>query len=299
MTRALRQLIVNADDFGISVPVNEGIRDSHVNGIVTSASIMAVGRAFEHACSLAQQLPNLDLGAHLTLTEERPLSDPAEVPSLVTREGRFHPHASQFAQRLLLGRIRLDEVRLELRRQLVRLLAADLPLSRVDSHQHVHVLPGVRGVVASLAAEFGIRSIRDPFEPVTSAGYERADAWVRRVQHHVLNRLANASRVTGTSHWSPEHFRGFAFGGRLNVTHIRTLLRTVPWPGTCELMCHPAHHDPAGQYAHWRYDGHGELRALIDGTMRQFLEDEGITLTSFRACLTSRADAEATPQGCA
>ena len=83
------RLIVNADDFGLTTRVNDGVLEAHGRGILTSASIMPVGRAFDHAARLARETPALDIGIHLTLVEERPLLPGHEIPSLVGPEGRF------------------------------------------------------------------------------------------------------------------------------------------------------------------------------------------------------------------
>ena len=66
------RLIVNADDFGISERINEGIVLAHRLGIVTGTSLMAVGRAFEQAVKWCRAFPSLDVGVHLTLVAESP-----------------------------------------------------------------------------------------------------------------------------------------------------------------------------------------------------------------------------------
>ena len=106
----MRKLIVNADDFGLSESVNEGIIEAHLNGIVTSASIMANGRAFNQAIKLCHDNPSLDIGVHLLLVEERPVLAPEKVPSLVSSEGRFHKTSKDFARKYLARRLNLDEI---------------------------------------------------------------------------------------------------------------------------------------------------------------------------------------------
>lgn len=62
----MKRLIVNADDFGYSFGVNRGIVKAHVEGIVTSTSVMVDGIAAEEAASLAQY-PGLSVGLHFVL----------------------------------------------------------------------------------------------------------------------------------------------------------------------------------------------------------------------------------------
>jgi len=63
----LKLLIVNADDFGFTRDVNEGIVHAHRQGILTASTLMATGPAFEHAVELARANPGLDVGVHLVL----------------------------------------------------------------------------------------------------------------------------------------------------------------------------------------------------------------------------------------
>ena len=73
MSRLPRQLVVNADDFGISRGVNRGIVEAHRQGIVTSASLMPNLPSAEDALTRATTFPGLGLGLHLTLTAGAPL----------------------------------------------------------------------------------------------------------------------------------------------------------------------------------------------------------------------------------
>ena len=166
MTRADRgaRLIVHADDFGLSEAVNRAVIAAHENGIVTAASLMAGGDAFEHAVALAKDHPTLDVGVHLTLTEQHPTAPAADVPSLVGPDGKFAPHAFQFAKRYLRGDIALTHVRAELDAQIRRVVDHGLVPSHLDGHQHVHVLPGIARIVAELAGAYGIRAVRCPAE---------------------------------------------------------------------------------------------------------------------------------------
>lgn len=97
MTGGARRLIVSADDLGLHEDINRGIEQAHNQGIVTSVSLVACGEAFDHAIAVLRSCPNLDVGVHLTLVEERPLSSPSEIPSLVGTDGRLYPSYRCFA----------------------------------------------------------------------------------------------------------------------------------------------------------------------------------------------------------
>jgi len=82
----LRSLVTNADDFGFTRDVNEGIVYGYRDGILTATTIMATGAAFDHAVSLARDNPGLDIGVHLVLVgaEGFPPSVPRLLLSLAT-----------------------------------------------------------------------------------------------------------------------------------------------------------------------------------------------------------------------
>ena len=83
-----KQLVVNADDFGFTHDVNQGIIEANQHGILTAATLMANAGAFDDAVRLARENPALDLGAHLVLVGGRSLSSanallPAGIPQLL------------------------------------------------------------------------------------------------------------------------------------------------------------------------------------------------------------------------
>jgi hopanoid biosynthesis associated protein HpnK len=273
------RLIVNADDFGLTTRVNDGVLEAHRRGILTSASIMAVGRAFDHAAQLARGAPALDVGIHLTLVEERPLLPGHEIPSLVGPEGRFLRHADRFVLRYLAGRIDLGDVRRELAEQCRRVLGAGLSPSHLDSHQHLHRLPGVLDVVNELSREFGIPAIR--------LGHE--SRVLRQVRHTPPGRVALAlimnvlGRRARRRQPSPiDGFLGFLYAGRLGERELLRLLEHLPNRGTWELGCHPGLADAETPYPHWRYHWENELAAVTSPRVRALVARKGIELVGFR-----------------
>jgi predicted glycoside hydrolase/deacetylase ChbG (UPF0249 family) len=73
--KAVRYLIVNGDDFGMSSGVSRGIVEAHRRGILTSTSFMVDRPASEEAATLAREVPDLSVGLHLEL-EGRAVADP-------------------------------------------------------------------------------------------------------------------------------------------------------------------------------------------------------------------------------
>ena len=160
----LRSLVINADDLGLTVGVNNGIFDAHDRGVLTSASVFANARATEDAIARALRRPSLGVGCHLTLVDGQPTLPPARVPSLIEGDGRFHRSWKPFIVSCLLGRISLGEVEQELTAQIDRIRSAGLRLTHLDAHKHVHAYPPIFAIVVRLAERFRIPVVRVPFE---------------------------------------------------------------------------------------------------------------------------------------
>jgi len=136
---AARNLVVNADDLGLSAAVNDGIFAAHAEGVVTSASLMVRQGAAPAAAERASDFPDLAIGLHLDLGEwnyedgEWTLAYShcdAEDPAAVAAECR----AQLERFRALLGR----------------------DPTHLDSHQHVHESEPAKGVAEALAGELGV-----------------------------------------------------------------------------------------------------------------------------------------------
>lgn len=274
------KLIVHADDFGLSEKINEGIIEAHRNGIVTSASIIANGVAFEQAAELCHATPTLDVGVHLTLVEEKPLSDKRDIPSLVDKSGCFYHHATVFIRRYLLSHISLDEVRCELDLQVRKVLASGLKVSHLDGHQHIHMLPAISRIVYQLASKYNIPAVRYPRERLKNYMFREKGSFSKILKLLVLNTFCAFSDGKDSRH--PDHFVGVFYAGRLDKRNLQRVIENLPTEGICELVCHPGLHDPRGKYQHWQYRWQNEVDALTDRKIKDLLRRNGIELISYQ-----------------
>ena len=145
----MKQVIINADDFGYSVGVNTGIIESYRRGVLTSTTIMAGMPGFEHAVKLAAENPGLGIGVHLTLTCGRPLLTGHRT--LVCEDGSFPRKPFYLDPETVID---LDEVEREWTAQIERVFAAGIVPDHLDSHHHVHVLKGTGEVLMRLARRY-------------------------------------------------------------------------------------------------------------------------------------------------
>lgn len=279
-----RSVIFNADDFGLCDSINRGIIESHEKGLVQSASVIVTGEAFDEAARYAAQKKTLDTGLHLALCDGRPVSDPAEVPSLVGADGKFHPRHQEFICAYFAGKINLAEVEKEFRAQLQKAQAAGLAISHLDSHQHLHALPSILRIVIQLAREHDISAIRYPDErDVAMVSDVLEGRAVRTLQRAGLSMVARSGRsmLSGSGVGSTDHFFGVMEAGRWNEKNLRRTLAGLR-PGVTEICVHPrAEPAPEKQYD-WGYNLKDELEALTSLRVRDFLAEQNIRLTSFR-----------------
>jgi chitin disaccharide deacetylase len=265
---ARKLLIVNADDFGFTPDVNEGIVEAHRSGILTATTLMANGGAFEDAVRLARETPSLDIGAHLAL-----------IGGASTLTGRTFP--STVTQLLAALAKREFQIYDELRAQMQRLLKAGLRLTHLDTHKHTHLAPPVLDAVTRLAEEFDVRWVRRPFDfpgnPLPVPPLKRLTSLGLRLLRPGFRRALVRRGCKST-----DHFAGFQITGRFRAPELVTLLGALP-EGLTEFMCHPGRCREPLRNAPTRLkeSRERELAALTAMEVRQALERNGIDLTNY------------------
>ncbi len=275
------RLVVNADDFGILTGINDGIVRAHLEGIVTSTSLMAVGEAFTHAVECCLAVPTLDVGVHLTLVAEKPLL-PGQS-SLTESDGRFPAGAGALMQRWLLGGIRMAEVQAEWSAQIERVLDHGIRVTHLDSHQHVHALPWLADVSRQLAARYHIPFLRVPIERPRLAWLASRHGTKRVLGALALRVCGVLAGLTknGAGSSQPLRFLGFQDGGRLDDRRLQFLLGHLRPGWAYELMCHPGLRPEATGVQNWEYHHEVELNALTRPGIRAEIAARNISLCSF------------------
>jgi predicted glycoside hydrolase/deacetylase ChbG (UPF0249 family) len=266
----MRYLVVNADDFGFTEDVNEGIVECHVKGILTAATLMANGPAYRHAVELARAHPSLDIGCHLVLVGGR---------SLLNSERRFPDTVAEMIAAVAARQLRPYD---ELRAQISRIVDEGLQPTHLDTHKHTHLFPPVLDAVARLSAEFEIRWVRRPFDfpmntsttPWLVRATSRGLDFLRHRFHNVLNR--HGCMTT-------DHFAGFQLTGRFGESELIEFFPTLP-AGTTEFMCHPGRLGSELKAANTRLreSREWEMQALTSVRVRDTLDQHGIHLTNYR-----------------
>jgi predicted glycoside hydrolase/deacetylase ChbG (UPF0249 family) len=264
-------LVVNADDFGFTPDVNQGIVEAHRRGILTAATLMANGDAFEDAVQLGRETPSLDIGCHLVL-----------VGGVSLVSGKPYPLTVGALLRALVSRdIRPYE---ELRAQVRRICDAGISPTHLDTHKHTHLAPPVLDAVARIGAEFGIPWVRRPFDFPMNAG-QGGVPWLKRFTSDSLGLLRRRFHRVLDRHGckTTDHFAGFQITGRFRAAEVVALLDAIP-AGTTEFMCHPGRCGEALRAARTRLKDsrERELEALVAPETRDAIERNGIKLARYR-----------------
>lgn len=279
----MKQLIINGDDFGLHTVINQGIMDAFQNGCLTSVSLMAGGAAFEEASAYLKTHPQLGAGVHLTIVAGRSVLPALEIPSLVTEGQSFRSGHVDFLRDYCLGRIDMTELEREWTAQIKQILAAGITPTHLDSHQHLHVVPGISSLVLKLCQRFSIRAMRIPSEPIFFPGNDAFSLgrWVGKTGLAILAEHARKEAVI-QGVCVPDRFWGMMDGGSLNEKAVLKIVGRLD-EGVHEIMTHPgANNKTLAKAFGWPYSWEQEKDAWVSTTVRQALEKRAIQLITFR-----------------
>jgi predicted glycoside hydrolase/deacetylase ChbG (UPF0249 family) len=241
------RLIINADDFGLTPGVNRAIAELHQAKVLTSATLMATGAAFEDAVAIAHANPTLGIGCHIVLTDGVPASPPQSIPTLLGPDGKnFRPSLIDFVQALLRGKISEAEIEHEAFAQIQKLQSAGIEVSHVDTHKHTHLFPAVARSLLRVAERSSIRAIRYPFEQSWSLALDHGNR-IRRLQVKLLSRLKtnfeHQPQIHNQHVLTTDATIGISATGNLYGETLHEILQAIPAEGTFELCCHPGYND--------------------------------------------------------
>ena len=283
MTRAA---IINADDFGLSPGVNRGIVSCFRDGVLSSTTMLVNLDSFEDAVRLARENPDLPVGIHLSLLWGPPVSDPARVPTLLDGDGMFPSSLSTLAARYALGRLSAEQVGLEFRNQIRVFLDAGLRPTHVDTHKHVHCLPGILDALIAAIRDCGIERVRLPVEQPLELPADPAlpaRCWKSTAKRRLIGFLGRGARrrLDAARIRTTDHFVGIEQMAGLNSDVLKLILSHLR-SGVTEIMCHPGFvDDQARQYSSTPPHREVELEALKDPRVKDCIAAGAIRLIHY------------------
>lgn len=258
----MSNVLFTADDFGLTVSVNEAVERAHRNGKLHAASLMVAGPAAADAVRRARSLPELHVGLHLVVIEGPAVLPPSQIPDLVDAQGWFPPDQLRLGINYFARpRIR-RQLAAEIRAQFAAFAATGLTLHHADAHKHMHLHPTVGRLMLEVGREFGLRRVRVPGEPpsvLARCGARSGPSahalyyWTRVLRHQV--------RAAGMA--TTEHCFGIAWSGHMTPDRVQRLLAELP-AGESEIYFHPATtRDATLRRLMPDYEHEAELAALL------------------------------------
>lgn len=244
------RLIVNADDYGLTMGVSKGIIEGIKSGIVTDTTAMANMPAFEEAIEYAFEQGITEMGIHLTLSCGKPLTN---APSLVDESGNFSKKVYKE------GTYNIQEVENEFRAQISKFLNSGMKLNHIDGHHHIFaIVPASLMIALKLAKEYNI-PMRCPFD--------------RDLPLYKMNDVN-----------CPDHMVMDFYQENVTIDHLESTILKCKEVGldVLEVMCHPAHiDDELKSISSYVKERQTELEILTCERVKKFISDNNIEMISF------------------
>jgi len=287
-----RVLIINADDAGYSRGINHAIAQCADRGVVRSTTLMANGGAFEHAVKVLGGVRDLGIGVHLVLTDLAPVDPTGRMQELLDEGGRLPRGPLALFSALAAGRGGMETLRRELILQVEKVLDHGILPTHLDSHKHVHAAPPILEMVLKVAARYGIRWVRNPFDETGRApdilrsldGPWRSRFLLQWFQSRETRLLRPYFRraVRRAGLLTPDGFFGTALTGLWNMQLVQMVLGRLP-PGRYEWMAHPGRDEAELRRMGTRLveERFREMELMLSPELERFLTAHAIELRSY------------------
>jgi hopanoid biosynthesis associated protein HpnK len=280
-----KQLIITSDDFGLSKGVNKAVEKAWQEGLLTCASIMPGGAAFDDAVKIARRNPGLQLGLHLTLVQGRAVLPPSQLPGLVDDSGDFSDNPVAAGMRYFFDKNLYKPILREIEAQIQRVVETGIPLSHLDGHLNIHLHPTVFGFLTELMPRYGITSFRLSRERLAhNLRFDQQRRLGKAVERLIFGALAGYARPyldkLGISY--PGEVKGVLNSGRMTEKYLLNILDGLQ-NGLTELYFHPGILPDAEitrRMPDYRHEE--ELAAIVSPAVRQKLRDLQITVQNYR-----------------
>ena len=215
------RLFINADDFGLSRNVNNGIVECFERNYVSATTLMVNMPFCDEAVDLSHRHGFSDcVGLHLNISEGYPLSEQIKsVPLFVGNNGRFSNWFRQKTiKQFLLSRHEKSALKEEFEAQIKKFLSLGF-CGHLDSHQHSHTCWFFFEVLAPLLLKYNFLTVRLS----RNISNESVSPLIYSYKAIFNTFLKNKTTVL------TKHFTSFA----------SILEQGFPKDGVTELMCHP------------------------------------------------------------
>ncbi len=279
-TSATKRVIINADDYGFSAGVTDGILRAHREGVLTSTTIAANMPAAADAVRRLAEAPRLGVGVHLNVSQGPPLS--AGGRRLAGERGIMDRTATGVILAAATKPWMISSMLDEFRAQIEWVLDHGVHPTHLDSHRHSHGFPPIFHGVAKLAKHYNIRFVRWYRESLAGTDWPAAESKQRRICS-LLNMFGrvNGCIPSGRLLRGTLGTWGISHTGSLDAAWLIRVAAAAPF-GVIEIMTHPGYADDLPEGAsRLRESRRMELEALCDGAVREAFAKQGIELVHY------------------
>lgn len=153
------RLIINADDFGLSKSISDGIIEGIQGGYITSTSIMANMKYAEYAIKKAIMNNINCIGLHINLTVGKPILDNI---NLADENGVFLYNRKQIENSKLTYEDAYNEIVAQIK-TIDKYSNGFIKIDHLDMHHHLCDNENIKRAVIDIAEEYNV-PIRNEFE---------------------------------------------------------------------------------------------------------------------------------------
>jgi predicted glycoside hydrolase/deacetylase ChbG (UPF0249 family) len=280
------RLIINADDFGWSRSITDGILRAHRDGIVTSTSLLANQPASEYAISQLPGVPKLGVGIHLNLCSGAPVLPAEQVPSLVGGDGNFLP-AREMLRRLARWQVSSGEIEAEFAAQIRWARDRGVNPSHADTHYGVNVYPAAVQPFQRAVRAAGIKCMRPTRHVVSPRNgllprahggpvYRQlmVDAYMKMLKAGAFRKLSSPDFQLVLAPQDRPDINRHCAGWRRAFENLT--------PGSYEAVCHPGlGGSELGAVDNLRERREAELRIMTDASLLAAIQQRGVELITY------------------
>lgn len=280
----MRRVIFTGDDFGASEAINEAIERAHIDGILTTASLMVGGAAATDAVRRARRLPSLNVGLHVVVARGRAVLPWREIPDLVDRAGNFSDRLARSGINLFFRPAVRRQLEAEIRAQFEAFQATGLRLDHVNAHNHQQLHPTVLALILKVGRRYGLSAVRVPYEPPVPSWRAGGSGLFKRALPALflspwIGLMRRRLRAAGVA--CNDYVFGLNDSGRMSTERLLAVLARLP-QGISEVYFHPTTASGMDPEQHvWRHASAGELEALTHPAVRAALNASDIRSVSY------------------
>lgn len=270
---AIRRLIVNADDFGLSGSVNAAVVRAHREGVLTSASLMVNEPGFDEAVELAKENPRLGVGLHLTLLHGHSALPSEKIPGLANTRGEFTNSPVGAGMKYFFDDDLREQLRAEIHAQFGKFHRTGLPLDHVNGHLHLHLHPVIFNILMEDWETLGIRHFRFTRDCLARSRRLSSGHVFYKISHAIIYECLSAGAREPLRQRKIKHAQitfGLLQDSRVDEDYILKLLPELP-PGDSELYSHPS----LDKFRH-------EFEGLISNRVKEQIQKLGIQLIRYQ-----------------